>query len=145
METEKNKAIDLRVFKEVWNQGKLDVIDDIFAADYIFHEPAGDILGPEGFKQFVTMYRTAFPDIQFTIEDQIAEADMVVTRWTAISTHKGELMGIPPTGLQSTSTGIGISRIAGGKIVESWGNWDALGMWQQLGVIPKIGAPPVTA
>ena len=136
---EENKAIVRRAFEEVWNQGKLDVIDEIFAIDYVGHMPGSpDLHGPKGFKQFVTMNRTAFPDIQFTVEDQIAEGDKVVIRWSSTGTHKGELMGIPPTGVQVTSTGIGISRISGGKAVEDWDNWDALGMLQQLGVIPPM-------
>ena len=132
---EQNKEIAHRFFEEVWNQGKLDVIEEIFDADFVGHPPDGpDIHGPEGLKQFVTMYRTAIPDIQFKVEDQIAEEDKVAFRWTNTWTHKGELMGIPPTGVQGTSTGISFFRIAGGKIVERWLNWDNLGMMQQLGM-----------
>ncbi len=138
--TEKNKAIVHRLIEEVWNQGNLDVVDEIYAIDYVGYMPGSlEIQGTEGFRQFVNMYRTAFPDIKFTIEDQIAEGDKVVTRWTASGTLKGELMGIPPTGIQSTTSGIVIGRYAGGKFVEAWDNWDALGMLQQLGVIPPIG------
>ena len=137
---EENKALVRRLFEDLWNQGKLDVADEIFATDYIFHDPvAGEVRGPEGFKQFVSMYRIAFPALQFRIEAQIAESDKVVTRWTSTGTHKGELMGIPPTGVQATSTGIAIGRIAGGKIVEVWSNWDTLGLLQQLGAVPPIG------
>ena len=137
---EENKALVRRVLEEVWNQGKLEVIDEIYAADFVIHTPGNpDIHGPEGFKQFVTMYRTAFPDVQFTIEDQIAEGDKVVTRWSTTATHKGELMGIPPTGLPAPTTGVSIGRCAGGKCLEDWSSWDALGMWQKLGVIPPIG------
>ena len=136
---EENKAIPRRLFEEVWNQGKLDVINEIFAADYVGHMPGSpDIHGPEGYKQFVTMYRTAFQDAKFTVEDQVAEGDKVVTRWSSTSTHKGDFMGIPPTGVQETHTGITIERIAGGKFVETWIKWDALGMLQQLGVIPPM-------
>ena len=138
--TEKNKAITRRALEEVWNQGKLDVIDEIFAADYILHDPAvGEVRGTEGLKQYVSMYRTAFPDVQLTIEDQIAEGDKVVTRFTFTGIHKGELMGIPPTGVQVTMTGIAIDRIAGDKLMEVWVIGDDLGMLQQLGVIPPIG------
>ena len=138
---EENKAIHRRAVEEVWNQRKLNVIDEIFAADYVGHQPGGpDIHGPEGLKQFVTMHRTAFPDIQFTVEDQIAEGDKVVIRWKNTITHKGELMGIPPTGKQATQTGISFFRISGGKIVERWLNRDALGMMQQLGF--KLVPPP---
>ena len=94
--------------------------------------------GPESFKQFVSSYLSAFPDLHYTIEDQIAEGDRVVTRWTAVGTHKGELMGIPPTGQQAVVTGITINRFVGEKVVEGWNNWDGLGMMQQLGVVPAM-------
>ena len=142
---EESKALALRAFEEIWNQGKLEVIDEIYAADFVHHSPGSPDLDPEGLKQFVTMYRSAFPDIQFTIEDQIAEGDKVVTRWSTAATHKGELMGIQPTGLAAPGTGISIGRYADGKCVESWTNWDALGMWRKLGIVPPIGqeAPPI--
>ena len=137
---EENKAISRRVIEEGWNQGKLAVIDEIYATDYVGHYVGSpDNHGPEGEKQFVTMYRTAFPDFHITVHDMIAEGDKVVIRWTATGTHQGDLMSIPPTGVQETHTGISIAHIAGGKLVEFWCNWDALGMMQQLGVIPKPG------
>lgn len=85
------------------------------------------------------MYRAAFPDVQSTIEDTIAEGDKVVTRWTARGTHRGALMGIPPTGKELTVTGMGILRIEGGRIMEAWGIFDQFGMLQQIGVIPTPG------
>lgn len=140
MSAEENKAIHRRAFEEIWNQGNLDVVDEIFATDFVFHDPVSpEVRGPKGFKQFVTIYRAAFPDIHFTIEDQIAEGDKVVARWTTLGTHQGELKGIPPTLKQVVVTGISILRITSGKIEEEWVNWDTLGMLQQLGVIPLIG------
>ena len=138
MSTEENKAIDRRFTEEVWNQGNLAVVDELMSADYDGHDPAMPA-GSEGLKQFVLMYRSAFPDVHLTIEDQIAEGDTVVSRWTARGTHKGELMGIPPTGKQVTVTGMNIERIANGKFVEGWSNYDTLGMLQQLGVVPAPG------
>ncbi len=85
------------------------------------------------------MYRNAFPDMQFTIEDVIAEGDEVVVRWTFRGTHQGELMGTPPINNQVTVTGMSIERVSGDKIVETWDNYDALGLMQQLGVIPEPG------
>ena len=82
------------------------------------------------------MYRNAFPDLHFTIDEQIAEGDKVVTRWTAHGTNKGELLGMPATDKSTTVTGIAVDRIANGKIAESWGIFDQFGMMQQLGVIP---------
>jgi len=140
MSTEDNKALDRRGFEEVWNKGNLAVVDELNDANVVTHNPPGPPLrGTEAFKQFVLMYRSAFPDVQLTIEDQIAEGDKVVTRWTARGTHQGELMGIPPTGKQATVTGITVGRVANGKFVESWSNFDALGMMQQLGVVPAPG------
>ena len=138
--TEKNKAIHRRLFEDVWSQGKLYLIDELFITDLVDHIPGvPDIHGTEELKEYISIQRTVFPDIKFTIEDQIAEGDKLVTRWIFTGTHKGELMGIPPTGVQATVTGISFSRIAGGKIVECWSNCDDLGMLQQLGVIPPMG------
>ena len=137
--TEENKALARRAFEEVWNQGNLDVVDEIFSIDFVEHRSGPDIHGPEGVKQLATMYSIAFPDLKYTIEDQIAEGDKVVCRWTATGTHKGELMGIPPTGAQVTSTGIDIFRITDGQIVELWVNVDELGTMQQLGMELQMG------
>jgi steroid delta-isomerase-like uncharacterized protein len=139
MSTEDNKAVIRRFQEEVFSQGKLTVVDEFCPPNFIYHTPIGPIHGLEGFKQFANMYRTAFPDLQVPIEDMIAEADKVVARWTARGTHKGDLMGIPPTGKQVTVPGIVIGRFEGGKFVEGWVEFDALGMMQQLGVVPSMG------
>ena len=139
MLSETNKTLSRRLFEEVWNKGNLAVLNELIANDHVNSGPGtlpGLPTGPEGAKQFVMMYRNAFPDTHFTIDEQIAEADKVVTRWTAHGTHKGELLGIPATGKSSTVTGISVDRIVNGKIVESWGIFDQFGMMQQLGVIP---------
>ena len=138
--SEENKAIVRRNFEETWNKGNMAVADEIFTANYVGHDPAGpELRGPEGMKQQVGTYRTAFPNVQFSVEDQIAAGDMVATRWTARGTHQGDLMGIAPTGKQVTVTGITIERLANGKVEESWTNWDTMGMMQQLGVVPQPG------
>jgi steroid delta-isomerase-like uncharacterized protein len=93
--------------------------------------------GREHFKEFASMYRSAFPDVHMQIEDQIAEGDRVATRWVAIGTHEGDLMGINPTGNRVTVAGMTIDRIADGQIAETWDNYDALGMMQQVGAIPS--------
>jgi steroid delta-isomerase-like uncharacterized protein len=136
---ETNKTVSRRLFDEVWNKGNLTVLDEIIVKDHVNSGPGtipGLPNGPEGSKQFVTAYRKAFPDVRFKIDDQIAEGDKVVTRWTAEGTHKGELAGLPATGKSSTVTGITVNRLANGKIVESWGIFDEYGMMQQLGAIP---------
>jgi len=137
---EENKALIRNEFEEAWNQEKLDVIDDIYTDDFIRHNfSSPDIHGPEGLKQSVSEFRTAFPDAQFRIDDQIAEGDIVVIRWTGSGTHKGELMGISPSGLQVTWTGISIYHFADGNIVGIWVNSGLLGLLLQLDSIPPIG------
>ena len=139
MLTETNKTVSRRFFDEVWNKGNLTVLDEILVKDHVNSGPSsisGLPNGPEGSKQFVTAYRNAFPDVHFTIDDQIAEGDKVMTRWTAQGTHQGELAGLPATGKSSTVTGITVNRLVDGKIVESWGIFDEFGMMQQLGAIP---------
>jgi len=139
MSTEENKVNERRLVEEGWNQGNTAVFDELFAADYLGHDPSGPMHGPEGFKQFYATYRTAFPDTHLTIEDQIAEGNTVASRWTATGTHQGPLMGIPPSGKRVRVTGITISRYASGKIAEEWFSYDTLGMLQHLGVIPVPG------
>jgi steroid delta-isomerase-like uncharacterized protein len=138
MLAETNKTVARRFFEEVFGEGKLNVLDEIIAREHVNSGPGnlpGLPAGPEGTKQIVTMYRNAFPDVHFTIDEQIAEGDRVVTRWTAHGTHQGELAGIPATGNLSTVTGITVDRIVNGKIAESWGIFDQFRMMQQLGVI----------
>jgi steroid delta-isomerase-like uncharacterized protein len=140
MSSQENKELARRFMDEVWNKGNLDFIDEVTAPNFVSHDPASpeDMGGGvEGVRRFTEMYRSAFPDIQMTVEDVIAEGDKVVTRWTAHATHQGELMGIPPSGNRVKVTGISIDRIEGGKVVETWSNYDALGMMQQLGMVPE--------
>lgn len=136
--SEQNKMLVRRAIEEVWNQGNFDLVDELIASDLVIHLPAPgqEVRGPEGVKQFYGMLRAAFPDIHFTINDQIAEGDRVVTRWTAQGTHTGEYRGIPPTGRQFKVTGIDIDRVAGSKVVECWPIEDDLGLLQQLGLVP---------
>jgi steroid delta-isomerase-like uncharacterized protein len=139
MLSETNKTVSRRFFEEVFGKGKLNVLDEIIASDHVNSGPGtlpGLPTGPEGAKQLVTVYRNAFPDIHFTIDEQIAEGDKVVTRWTGHGTNKGELLSMPATGKSSTVTGIVVDRFANGKIAESWGIFDQFGMMQQLGLIP---------
>ena len=139
MSTEQNKAIVRRMY-EILTTGNLDALDEVIAANLADHNPApGLASGLDGTKQWFAMLRSAFPDFRLTIADMIAEGDKVVARVTVQSTHRGEFMGIPPTGTQVTITGIDIVRIARGQIVERWGEFDNMGMMQQLGVIPSQG------
>ncbi len=142
--SEVNKEALRRINQEAWGQGRLAVVDELVAPDYVYHEAAlGEIHGPEGLKQAIMVFRTAYPDLQFIIEDMIAEGDLVAVRWSTSSTHQGELMGIPATGLKTTTLGINIARFgADGRVVEEWSSWDVMGLMQQLGVVapPRSGA-----
>ena len=142
MSAEANKATSRRWVEEVFSKGNLAVADQIIAPNHVNSGPAtlpGLPNGPEGGRIVVTVYRTAFPNIHFTVDEQIAEGDTVVTRWTATGTQTGELAGIPPTGKSSTTTGIIIDTFANGMIVKSWAIFDQFGLMQQLGVIPSPG------
>ena len=136
-----HKTIVRRFFEEAINQGNMTVVDELIARNYIEHEgPVGQPSGIEGFKQFLAMVATAFPDLQVSIEDLIAEGDKVVARVTVRGTHKGTLMGdIAPTGKHVAWKGIDIFQIAGGQIVGRWNHRDLLGLLQQLGVIAAPG------
>jgi len=138
--SEENKVLTRRSWVIV-SEGNLDTLEDalaeVYARDIVLHEPDEDIHGIEGLKQFVSMIRSAIPDLRITLEDDIAEGDKVVSRLRAQGTHQGELMGIAPTSNELMITGITIHRIEEGKIVEEWENWDALGLMQQIGAVPS--------
>lgn len=142
---ENNKTIARRVREEIWNKKNLNVADEIIGANCVHHvhDPITPHLGKGAatYKQLVTAYLTAFPDAHITVEDVVSEGDKTVVRWTARATHKGELMGTPPTGKQATVTGIDIYRIAGGKIEEIWVNWDTMGLLKQLGITAQVARP----
>jgi predicted ester cyclase len=138
MTTEENKAVLRREVEELYNHtGNLDAVEELFSPEYVSHEPtSGETRGVEGARQFATTFREAFPDLECTIEDMIAEGDKVMMRFRGSGTHEGETEAFgPPTGNQMEITGITIKRLSESKIVEAWTNFDALGMMQQLGVI----------
>jgi predicted ester cyclase len=138
---EKNKAL-IRRFIEVGNRGNVTEIsttlDELFVPDFVRHDPAGGFRSREDYKQFLFSLLAALPG-QFTLEDLIAEGDKVVLRYAFHGTHQGQWRGLPPTGKPVTFTGIFIYRILDGKVVEGWENADALGLVQQLGLIPARG------
>jgi steroid delta-isomerase-like uncharacterized protein len=136
-----NRRIGRRVLLELWGQGRLELADELYAADYVDHASSGPepqtVRGPQGIKDAVSMFRTAFPDLLYAVEEEMAERDLVMTRFSARGTHLGPFLGRPPTGRTVTYTGTDINRIVDGKIVESWVHYDALGLLQQLGLVPR--------
>jgi predicted ester cyclase len=137
-----NRLIGRRVLLELWGQGKLEVADELYAPNYVDHvakgpEP-GQVRGAQGIKQAVTLFRTAFPDLTYTVHEEMAQRDLVWTRFSARGTQMGLFLGVAPTGRVVTYTGMDLNRIAKGKIVESWVNYDALALLQQIGLVPPV-------
>lgn len=145
--SDQNKTVVRRLFEEVWNKGHVPVADELLAPTYTHHDHSTPDVGrgPEGEKKRATLYRNAFPDIRFTVEDLTAEGETVVARWSCRGTHNGDLNGIAPTGKNFHITGVSIARFANGKITEGFVNWDALGMMQQLGIVPELGKAKAVA
>jgi steroid delta-isomerase-like uncharacterized protein len=138
MSAQKNKALVRRFVDEVQSAGNIDALDEICSPDFVNHSaPPGVPSNCEGVKQLTAMFRQAFPDSYFTVEDMMAEGDKVATRKTFHGTHQGEFMGILPTGQQVSMGLIDIVRIADGRVVEHWSMGDNLGMMQQLGIVPR--------
>ncbi len=138
MSTEENKAIARRYFEGL-DKADLTIADELFSPDHVTYMPGSPPMNGEGWKQGVSMFSSAFPNLHHTLEDQIAEGEKVATRFTLRGTHQGPFFGIPPTGKQVHVTGITIHRIVNGKIVEQRVEMDMLGIMQQLGVIPAPG------
>lgn len=134
--SERNKDIVRRAIEDVYNRGDLDVVDELISEDFVAHTGSQDIRGKDSMKQYVLELRQAFPDLHLSIDDQVAEGDKVVTRWTATGTHTGPYQGIPPTGKRGSMSGIDIDYVIDGTAVECWTISDDLSLLQQLGVIP---------
>jgi steroid delta-isomerase-like uncharacterized protein len=134
---ERNKDLVQRAVKEIWNDGYYDELEEFITHDFTIHfaAPREQIRGLEGVKQFYKRFRQAFPDIHVTVDSQIAEADKVVTQWTARGTHKGVFRGIQPTGRRFLMNSINIDRFVDGRVVECWASMDELGLLRQLGVV----------
>ena len=138
MSAETNQAIVHRYVEEGYNAGNMAVLDELFAVDFVNHDPAQpSVRDLQGLKQLIMAQRAAFADIRTTVEDLVASGDTVVKRFTVRGTHTGDFNGIPATGRQFTLEGIDILRLAGGKIQEIWIAYDTLGLLRQLGVIPQ--------
>ena len=137
--SEENKALMRRWFEEVWNKGRAEAIPEMFADEGIAHglsdDPASPLRGPAGFLPFHAQFREAFPNIEVVVEDPIAEGDRVATRCSVRGKHAGDSLGFAATGSPVEFTGITITRIKDGKIVEAWNNLDFMKMYRQLGAI----------
>jgi steroid delta-isomerase-like uncharacterized protein len=136
MSADENIQLIRRWFEEVWNEGRMETVHELFSKDGVARGQRGaqgEIRGPEEFVKFVREIRGAFPDIKVKVEDVFGAGDKVVLRWSGTMTHQGDALGLPATGRSVRSTGITIARIVDGKIVEGWDSWDQLGMLEQIG------------
>jgi steroid delta-isomerase-like uncharacterized protein len=142
MAAQDNKTVVRRCYEalnqEVWPKGNFTATDEFIAPDYVYHDPSQPQRGREGFRQLITLYRTAFPDARFTIEEQIAEGDKVLTRFTVTGTQKGRFLDIAPTNKKATVSALSLARVTNGKIAEEWERFDTLQLLQQLGAVPAM-------
>ena len=134
-----------QLLEQSFNDGNLELAEQLIAADAVNHDPAEPaelraLRGPEVLKRTVHVYRTGFPDVRITVDDVIAAGDKVVLRWHSEGTHRGELAGLAPTGARGSVTGISIDQWKDGKVVETWTEWDNLGLARQLGAAPPGGS-----
>jgi steroid delta-isomerase-like uncharacterized protein len=139
MTAEDNKAQARRLFEEGFSQGKVDVVDEVLDPNFVCYDPnseSGEVRGADTIKGEIEYFRNAVPDLTYTIEDQIAEDDKVVTRYTVSGTHQGEFFGVAPTDKPIRMTGMSIDRFEDGKMVEEWPEYDLLGVMRQLGAVP---------
>ena len=148
-ETSDNAALVRRWFEEVWNKGRAEAIDEMFAEDGVAHGLAGDagsLRGPAGFRPFFRSFHDAFPDIRVVVEDVIAEGDKVAALCSVQATHQGDTLGFAATGRPVEIGGMTFLRVRDGKIVEAWNNFDFMSMFQQLGALRlEAGPPPAPA
>jgi predicted ester cyclase len=144
MAAKDNKALIRRFYEEVWGKGNVDVVEEVFAPDYLRHDlrPSAAAPGPEGQKRIALDFRAAFPDLRWELDLLIAVDDFVVGRWTASGTHLGRSGALEPTGRAVTFSGVNIFRFEGGKVVEIWNHRDDLGLMEQVGAPIYAGALP---
>ena len=140
MSSDANKKLVRRMFEEAWNQGNLDVVDELLAANATDHHDPDVPSFPEHLKAQIVANRRAFPDLRFTIEELIAEGDIVACRLTLSGTHRGVFNGVPPTERRFTQEHMHMVRVAGGKGRDHWAVFGTFGMLQQLGVLPAAPA-----
>jgi len=139
--SEENKDKARRLMEEAFGQGRLEVVEEVLDPDFVCHDPnseAGEVRGADTIKQEIEWFRNAVPDLTYTVVDQVAEGDKVVTRYTASGTHQGEFFGVAGSGKRIEMSGIQIDRFdESGKMVEEWAEYDLLGAMRQMGAMPE--------
>jgi steroid delta-isomerase-like uncharacterized protein len=142
MSAKENKEKARRLMEEAFGGGMLELIDEVLDPNFVCYDPnseSGEVRGADTFKREIEYFRNAVPDLTYTVVDQVAEGDEVVTRWRASGTHEGEFFGVPGSGNRIEMTGIQIDRFDGesGKMVEEWPEYDLLGAMRQMGALPQ--------
>lgn len=137
--SDKNQAVVRRTIDELWNKGNLKVVDELFTSDHVNNDPVNMVRGADGLREVVKKYRAAFPDCRLDIDEIFSAGDKVVVRWHYSGTHTNVFEGIPATGRRATGPGLSIHQFAGDRIQQTYTVWDALGMFQQLGVVTLPG------
>jgi predicted ester cyclase len=142
MSTQENKEKARRLLEEAFGGGKLEIVEEVLDPDFVCYDPnseSGAVKGADTIKQEIEWFRNGMPDLTYTVEDQVAEGDKVVTRYRATGTHQGEFFGMAPTGKSIEMSGIQIDRFdeKSGKMVEEWPEYDMLGAMKQMGAIPE--------
>jgi steroid delta-isomerase-like uncharacterized protein len=139
--SEANKEKARRMLEEAFGQGKVEIVEEILDPDFVCYDPnseSGEVRGADTIKQEIEWFRSAVPDLTYTVEDQVEEGDKVVTRYTATGTHQGEFFGVAPSGKRIEMSGIQIDRFdESGKMVEEWPEYDLLGAMKQMGAVPE--------
>ena len=132
--TADSKAIVRTLYEEAWNKRRLELLDEIIAPSHALHDPnlTGSAVGPEAYKRQISRFIAGMPDLHFTLEDFVGEKEKLAVAWTISGTHKGEFMGVAPTGKRVRWSGINIGRVVNGQIVELWGEGDFFGLMRQL-------------
>jgi steroid delta-isomerase-like uncharacterized protein len=137
---DQNKRLVRQVYEDIRSEGQVDLVDQIFSPDYVGHDPTAEpreVRGREGFKEQTLGYRSAFPDLRFTIDSMAAEGDEVFVRWTARGTHRGSMAGESPTGNEIEVTGFGSWLVEAGQVAEHWGVFDIMGLLRAIGALPE--------
>ena len=141
MSAQENKEKARRLLEEAFGQGELEIVDEVLDPDFVCYDPnseSGAVRGADTIKQEIEWFRNAMPDLTYTVEDQVAEGDKVVTRYRATGTHQGEFFGVAPTGKSIEMSGIQIDRFdESGKMVEEWPEYDMLGAMKQMGAVTE--------
>jgi steroid delta-isomerase-like uncharacterized protein len=141
------KEVIRRLYKEFWNERKTEVLDQLLSQSHALSSPhiSGPMVGPSAYKAQLAVFVSGFPDLRFTVEETVCEKDKIAASWTFTGTHKGEFLGIAPTGKQISVAGITIHEIVDGKILDSQSIWDAISLFQQLDIELPIKVKATTA